>query len=139
MRAQGFTIIELLIVVAIIAVLAAIAIPTYNDYSIRAKVTEGLELAKPVKTAVSETRQTLNAYPTNNSEAGLPNVINSQYVQSITIAAEGIITIAYNNAAIGLGGGNSTIIMTPTFVQSGIAWECTGGDMPERYRPSVCR
>ncbi len=97
---KGFTLIELMIVVAIIGILAAIAIPAYQDYTIRAKVTEGLNLADSAKTAVAEGFQA-------NDMAGItaaatawnaPNFVQTKYVQDINIApATGIITITYSN------------------------------------------
>ena len=68
---QGFTLIELMIVVAIIGILAAIAIPQYAEYTNRARVSEGLQLAAGAKTAVSEFYSANNAYPSSNPEAGL--------------------------------------------------------------------
>ena len=76
---KGFTLIELMIVVAIIGILAAIAMPAYQDYTVRAKVTEGLNLAAAAKLAVAETFASNGKFPTSNPEAGLPanNTISS--------------------------------------------------------------
>src|SRR5450755_1425044 len=98
---KGFTLIELMIVVAIIGILAAIAIPAYQDYTIRAQVTEGLNLAAAAKTAVAETFASNQAWPATNATAGmgLNTSINGKYVTSVTIGAGGQITIAYGNQA----------------------------------------
>ena len=78
MKQQGFTLIELMIVVAIIGILAAIAIPAYQDYTIRAKVTEAMGLASSAKTSVSEYRLSQSAFPANATQAGLSHAC---YVQ----------------------------------------------------------
>lgn len=134
---QGFTLIELMIVVAIIGILAAIALPAYNDYTTRAKVSEGIGLAAAAKSAVSEYRISLAAYPTNNTLAGLPTQIASKYVSSVNVGAAGIITVGYK-AAAGVTAA-STIIFRPTFATGTVDWTCTGGTVQDSYRPSNCR
>ena len=86
---KGFTLIELMIVVAIIGILAAIAIPAYQDYTIRAQVTEGLNLAGAAKSAVAETYANNGAWPANNAAAGLGNStdIQGKYVSAVTVAS----------------------------------------------------
>jgi type IV pilus assembly protein PilA len=139
MKQQGFTLIELMIVVAIIGILAAIAIPAYQDYTVRAKVSEGLNLASSAKLAVSETYDSLGSIPESNAAAGLPQStsIQGNNVASIQIGTSGEITITYNNDnAIN----SSTIVMVPNFDLEGAArWACTGGDVEVRYRPANCR
>src|SRR6185312_12054520 len=90
---KGFTLIELMIVVAIIGILAAIALPAYQDYTIRSKVTEGLSLVAAAKTYASN-----GAYPADNATAGLAVAtdIKGKYVTSVTVA-NGVITIVYQN------------------------------------------
>ena len=91
-KQQGFTLIELMIVVAIIGILAAIAIPAYQDYTIRAQVSEGLNLTGACKAAVTEFYQDTGGFPTDNTEAGLANAadIEGKYTVSVTVEAGGL-------------------------------------------------
>jgi len=140
---QGFTLIELMIVVAIIGILAAIAIPAYQDYTIRAKVSEGMNLAAAAKAAVAETYASAGAFPADNAAAGLPaaNTIIGRSVASVTVA-NGVISILYNAS---LGGNptmnNQTVTMTPTDAGGSITWVCAIGADATRYKyvPQTCR
>jgi type IV pilus assembly protein PilA len=133
----GFTLIELMIVVAIVGILAAIAIPQYQDYTIRARVTEGLNLASAAKTGVAEYFNTNGAMPDSNSMAGVADAatITGNYVSSVTIGSSGIITIAYSNLG---GSASGNVTLTPSSNGGSISWAC-GGSLQPQYRPSSCR
>ncbi|WP_147695180.1 pilin [Vogesella mureinivorans] len=134
---QGFTLIELMIVVAIIGILAAIAIPAYQDYTKRAHVSEGLSLAAGAKTAVSEYFSTNNAWPTTNASAGLASstAITGNAVTGVAVNASQI-TVTYNSK---VDSTNNTLILQGTASGGAIVWSCSAGTVDAKYRPSNCR
>lgn len=134
---QGFTLIELMIVVAIIGILAAIAIPAYQDYTKRAHVSEGLSLAAGAKTAVSEFYSTNNTWPANNTSAGLAasNTITGNAVTAVGVSASQI-TVVYNSK---VDATSNTLILGATASGGAIVWSCKGGSVDLKYRPSNCR
>ena len=139
--ARGFTLIELMIVIAILGILLAIAIPAYSDYTVRARVSEGLNVAAAPKMAVSETRLSRGSFPSTNAGAGVATAISSTYVTSVTVGGGGTIQITYNTAAgkIPELGGSNTLVMTPTFSGNTVRWECNGGSVEDKFKPSRCR
>jgi type IV pilus assembly protein PilA len=145
-KQAGFTLIELMIVIAIIGILAAIAIPAYQDYTIRTKVSESLSLAAAAKAAVTETNASTGALPGSNAAAGLPaaNQITGNYVASVEVGGSGVITITL--AAAGIGGNptmdGQTLTLTPSVAQEGsVTWTCAIGADTTRYKyvPAQCR
>lgn len=127
---QGFTLIELMIVVAIIGILAAIAIPQYAEYTNRAKVSEGLQLAAAAKTGVSEYYSANKIAPANNTQAGVADAgdIKGKNVTSVEVSGAGLITITYKdldsdvctNAA-------GTVQLAPTFNKGSVSWKANAG------------
>jgi type IV pilus assembly protein PilA len=158
---QGFTLIELMIVVAIIGILAAIAIPAYQDYTIRAKVTEGIGLADAAKTAVAEAYQSGDMAGVSALAASWVSTATTKYVSSVAITGTtGLITVTYSALVPQIA--NATLLLTPNILgaalttnQTGnIDWACssslhatasangltaTNGTLLTRYAPSSCK
>jgi len=139
---KGFTLIELMIVVAIIGILAAVALPAYQDYTRRAHVSEGLTLASAAKTAVAEFHASQGSFPTTNAGAGLAAAITGNAVTSVALGATTgtspvtTLTITYNDR---LGAAGLTLVFTSAVTDGNFRFDCTGGTVPKRLLPANLR
>ncbi|QEY24193.1 pilin [Neisseria animalis] len=151
---KGFTIIELMIAIAIVGVLTVIALPAYQDYTGRAQVSEALSLLEAQKSSVVEYYSDKGEWPTSNSEAGIAENIEGQYVASVKVGTNGTITATMKNSNINVDIRGKTLELTPnapatTTTESGatsrdgaFTWKCTPGatdGVNEKFLPSACR
>jgi len=137
---KGFTLIELMIVVAIIGILASVALPAYQDYTKRAHVAEGMSLAAGAKAAVTEFYASNGEFPDTNIEAAIATAtsIQGNAVTQVAVGTSGIITVTFNTKVESA----ATLIMTPSDAGGAITWSCTGtgsGTLNAKYRPASCR
>ncbi|MGH8061448.1 MAG: pilin [Pseudoxanthomonas sp.] len=139
-KQQGFTLIELMIVVAIIAILAAIAIPAYRDYLIRTQVSEGASLTGGAKVAVDEYYANYGSAPADNTAAGLAasTLIKGDYVSAVLVT-NGAIAATFSGAKANTAIAGKVLTYTPTFNAGSTSWVCSSTNIDPKYLPSSCR
>ena len=146
---QGFTLIELMIVVAIIGILAAIAIPAYQDYTLRSKVTELINAAGVCKTSVAEYYQSLGVFPTTGKQAGCSDIGTANSAIPVVAATGEVQITAINTLGTQLGASGKTFSYMPVTSAAGqpiTAWNCSSSAVPAattninpKYLPATCR
>jgi len=137
---QGFTLIELMIVVAIVGILAAIALPAYQDYVIRSKVSEALAAAGACKTSVADYTANKGTLPSDLTASGCSNNA-SQYVASLGVVS-GVITVTTSSLTELGAAASTTVLLSPNtnITNNAItAWTCSAGSIPSKYLPGSCR
>ena len=138
---RGFTLIELMIVIAIIGIVASVAIPLYTNYLIRSQVAEGIHLSASAKVAAEEYFQGTGSFASSNARAGLTaaNTITGSYVSQVEIVGSGNIEITFGNEVHPLING-AVISLGPATNGGSVSWSCSGDALlPNRYVPPTCR
>jgi len=141
---RGYTLLELMMTLFIISILALIAIPLYQDYKTRVKISEGVNLAGALGTTIAEYHMNRGAFPSNNTQAGLARPVSYQttWVSEIHVSdtpSPGSIVVTFNPTTIPTIGTNNTLIFVPDINSSRVNWDCTYGTLANRYRPKNCQ
>ncbi|MFT6274757.1 MAG: type IV pilus assembly protein PilA [Halioglobus sp.] len=136
---QGFTLIELMIVIAIVGILAAIALPAYQDYTVRAKMAEPLAVLAEAKTTVTEFYVANNFMPANAEQAGIRSSPDTDIVKSLTIDNSGALLTVTMQEGVVPGNLTAEFELSGTSVNGTIKWKCRKGNMEAKFLPANCR
>ena len=144
---KGFTLIELMIVIAIVGILAVVALPAYQDYTARAQMSEALTLAEGQKSAVVEYYSDKGVFPADNAAAGIaaPTEIKGKYVASVTVAAgtadasKATITAKMNATGVNKDIKEKTLVLEGSQSAGSFSWVCKKGTVEDKFLPSSCR
>lgn len=141
---KGFTLIELMIVIAIVGILAAVALPAYQDYTARAQMSEALTLAEGQKSAVVEYYSDNGTFPNSNTSAGIAasNEIKGKYVASVKVegnASVASITATMNSSNVNKDIKGKALVLVGKQNAGSFSWECKKGSVGEKFLPSTCR
>ncbi|HUS25282.1 MAG TPA: pilin [Candidatus Binatia bacterium] len=135
-NSRGFTIIELMLAVTVVAILSALALPAYQSYAVRSKVAEAFVLVNPVKHRVEQQFQEGGSFPESNAAADLPEPATyaGKYVGSIEILAGGVVQVTFSDVALA----GRHVAFTPAMQGASVDWTCAS-DLPASYLPATCR
>jgi prepilin-type N-terminal cleavage/methylation domain-containing protein len=140
---QGFTLIELMIVIAIVAILVALAVPAYKDYTVRTKVAECINGAAVPKLSISEFYESETAWPADENEAGTASPAGiSRYCEGFTYSTDGQFEILVNESAVGSSATIQPEMVPTSNAQGGVDWQCSSGSTATsglKYIPASCR
>lgn len=144
---KGFTLIELMIVIAILGILAVIALPAYQDYTARAQVSEAISLMEGQKSAVVEYYADKGKWPTNNAQAGIAAAtdIKGKYVAQVAVGANGALTATMKNTDVNNDIKGKTVVLSPDVTgnaassKGSFTWTCKKGTVDSKFLPSSCR
>lgn len=141
---KGFTLIELMIVIAIVGILAAVALPAYQDYTARAQMSEALTLAEGQKSAVVEYYSDNGTFPANNTSAGIAasNTITGKYVATVNVsgnASTATITSTMKSSGVNNDIKGKTLTLEGKQNSGSFSWECKKGTVDDKFLPSSCR
>lgn len=141
---KGFTLIELMIVIAIVGILAAVALPAYQDYTARAQMSEALTLAEGQKAAVVEYYSDNGTFPNANASAGIAaaSTIKGKYVKSVEVkgdATSATITSTMNSTGVNKDISGKTLVLVGKQNSGSFSWECKQGTVDNKFLPSSCR